>query len=80
MLQNRDSPAGRRIRRMKAVLPFSTRSPSVCSRAGSKLSAPASATNTTIIAPSAIDVKIPSPVRSMPAIAISTVALEIGTA
>ena len=60
--------------------PLSTRCPSFESSAGRIDSEPISATATISIAPTAIDVKIALPVKSMPAIAISTVNPEMSTA
>ena len=60
--------------------PVSTRCPSFDSSAGRIESDPISATATISIAPTAIDVKTALPVKSMPAIAISTVRPEMKTA
>jgi hypothetical protein len=60
--------------------PLSTRWPSFDSIAGRIESEPISATATMSIAPTAIDVKIALPVKSIPAIAISTVSPEMNTA
>ena len=53
--------------------PFSTRSPSFDSTAGSTVSDPSTATPTTMIVPIANDMKVALPVRNMPAMAIATV-------
>ncbi len=60
--------------------PFSTRSPSVDRIAGSTVSEPSMATATTSMVPMAKDMKVLSPDRNMPAIAIITVTPEIRTA
>ena len=59
---------------------MSTRWPSFASSAGRIESEPISATATISIAPTAIDVKTALPVKSIPAIAISTVSPEMKTA
>jgi hypothetical protein len=59
---------------MYGTLPQFTRSPSLCSSAGSTLNEPISAQRTTIIVPAPIVEKIAFPAKSIPAIAISTVA------
>ena len=61
-------------------MPRSTRSPSLPSSAGSTVSDPTIAANTTSIAPTPIDVKIFEPESSIPAIAIRTVPPEMSTA
>ena len=60
--------------------PFSTRSPSFESTAGSTVSEPSMATATTIIVPTEKDMNVLSPERNMPAIAIRTVMPETSTA
>ena len=60
--------------------PFSTRSPSFDSTAGSTVSDPSTATATTMIVPTANDMKVALPVRNIPAIAIATVSPETSTA
>ena len=60
--------------------PFSTRSPSADRIAGSTVSEPIMATATTSIVPIAKDMKVLSPEKNMPAIAIITVKPEISTA
>ncbi len=79
--QTRDSPwlAWRRLP-MIGTRPFSTLSPSLESTAGSTVTEPSTATATTSIVPTAIEVKTALPAISMPAIAISTVTPEISTA
>jgi hypothetical protein len=52
----------------------------LCSSAGNTLSDPSNAHRTTIIVPAPIVVKIAFPAKSIPAIAISTVAPEMSTA
>ncbi len=59
--------------------PFSTRSPSFESTAGSTVSEPIIAIATTIIVAIENDSNVLSPENSMPAIAIITVAPEIST-
>ena len=60
--------------------PFSTRSPSHDSVAGSTVSEPAIAIATTMIVPIPIDVQIAVPPRNMPASAAMTVRPEMSTA
>ena len=76
----RGGEPGGRPRRVTATMPRSTRSPSLPSSAGSTVSEPTIAANTTSIAPIPIDVKIFEPASSIPAIAISTVPPEMSTA
>jgi hypothetical protein len=57
--------------------PFSTRSPSQDSVAGSTVSEPATAIATTMIVPIAIEVQIAVPPKNMPASAAMTVRPEI---
>ena len=59
--------------------PFSTLSPSRPSSAGSTVSEPTIATNTTIIVATENDMNVLSPDRNMPAIAAITVMPEIRT-
>ncbi len=61
---------------MTGTRPFSTRSPSFDSVAGSTVIEPATATATTIIVPIPNEVKTALPASSMPAIAIMTVIPE----
>ena len=65
---------------MTGTRPFSTRSPSFDSVAGSTVIEPTTATATTIIVPMPNDVKTALPASSMPAIAIMTVSPETRTA
>ena len=74
------SPAMRRMRWRNGIRPFSTRSPSLESTAGSTVSEPSIATATTSIVPTEKDMNVLSPERNMPAIAISTVMPETSTA
>ena len=74
------SPLSRRSRCRNGIRPFSTRSPSFESTAGSTVSEPIIATATTIIVPIANDMNVLSPESSMPAIAMMTVKPEINTA
>ena len=60
--------------------PFSTRSPSDASRAGSTVTEPIIATATTMIAPMPSAVKMLVPAKNMPAMAIITVIPAISTA
>ena len=60
--------------------PRFTRSPSFESTAGSTVSEPATAIATTVIVPTAKEVKVAAPARNMPAIAIATVTPENSTA
>ena len=62
---------------MIGTRPFSTLSPSLESTAGRTVTEPSTATATTSIVPTAIEVKTALPAISMPAIAISTVTPEI---
>ena len=78
--QTRESPSLRRSRCKKGTRPFSTRSPSFESTAGSTVSEPIIATATTIIVPIEKDMNVLSPEKNMPAIAIRTVTPEIRTA
>ena len=70
---------GRRSRPSSGIRPFSTRSPSFDSTAGSTVSDPTIATATTIIVAIENDSNVLSPENSIPAIAIITVAPEIST-
>ena len=79
-VQKRDCPAGRRRRPSTGTRPFSTRSPSQDSIAGSTVSEANMAIATTRIAPSAKEMKALSPLINMPAIATITVTPEISTA
>ena len=79
-LQNRDSPAGRRSRLVNGIRPFSTRSPSQASTAGSTSSETNISTATTLTVATANDSKVASPVMNMPDMAIITVIPEISTA
>ena len=74
------SPLSRRSRCRNGIRPFSTRSPSFESIAGSTVSEPIMAMPTTIIVPIANDMNVLSPESSMPAIAMITVMPEISTA
>ena len=65
---------------MNGSLPFSIRSPSHASTAGSTVSDDRIAIATTRIVPSAKEMNVLSPVRNMPAIAAITVRPEIRTA
>ena len=65
---------------MTGMRPFSTRSPSQDSIAGSTVSEANTAMATTRIAPSANEMKVLSPLMNMPAIATITVTPEISTA
>ena len=78
--QTRSSPSLRRSRCTNGTRPFSTRSPSFESSAGSTVSEPIIATATTIIVPIENDMNVLSPEKNMPAIAIMTVMPEIRTA
>ena len=78
-VQKRDRPAGRR-RPISGTRPFSTRSPSQDSIAGSTVSEANMAIATTTIAPSANEMNALSPLMNMPAIATITVMPEISTA
>ena len=60
--------------------PFSVRSPSTESTAGSTVSDPSIATATTTIVPVAKDVNVAAPAKYIPAIAIMTVTPETSTA
>ena len=60
--------------------PFSVRSPSTESTAGSTVSDPSIATATTTIVPVANDVNVAAPAKYIPAIAIMTVTPETSTA
>ncbi len=62
---------------MIGTRPFSTLSPSLESTAGSTVTEPSTATATTSMVPTAIEVKTALPAISMPAMAISTVTPEI---
>ncbi len=75
-----DWPAGRRRRPTMGMRPFSTRSPSHDSMAGSTVSEANMAIATTTIAPSANEMNDLSPLMNMPAIATITVTPEISTA
>ena len=79
-VQKRDCPAGRRRRPIRGTRPFSTRSPSQDSIAGSTVSDANIAMATTTIAPSANEMNALSPLMNMPAIATITVTPEISTA
>ena len=61
-------------------MPFSTRSPSQESSAGSTVSEPATAMATTMIVPTAIEVQIAVPPKKSPASAMMTVRPEMRTA
>ena len=76
----RPSLSLRRRRCTNGTRPFSTRSPSLESIAGSTVSEPSIATATTIIVPTEKDMNVLSPERNMPAIAIRTVMPETSTA
>ncbi len=78
--QKRESPAGRRFRPISGTRPFSTRSPSQLSIAGSTVSDAKTAIATTKIVPSANEMNALSPLMNMPAIATITVAPEMSTA
>ena len=67
------------MRPTKGTRPFSTRSPSFDSSAGSTVSEPITATATTMIVPVANEAKLAIPPRYMPAIATITVRPEIRT-
>lgn len=80
-VQNRLSPPVRAARRSMAlrrngIRPFSTRSPSSDSSAGSTVTEPTMATATTISEARPIPSNVASPVSSMPAIATHTVMPE----
>ena len=66
-----------RRRPRKGIRARSARGPSQDSSAGTNVSAPATATPTTVIAPNAMPVKTGAPVRNSPASAIITVKPEI---
>ena len=74
------SAPSRRRRPTNGIRPFSTRSPSADRTAGRTVSEPIMATKTTIIVPTANDMKVLSPEKNIPAIAIITVKPEIRTA
>ncbi len=79
--QNRlPSPAPRRRRCRNGTLPFSTRSPSIESSAGSTVSEPSTAVITTRMVAKDIALKVAMPVRNMPAMATTTVMPETSTA
>ena len=78
--QKCDCPAGLRRRPSRGMRPFSTRSPSQESMAGSTVSEANTAMATTTIAPSANEMNDLSPLMNMPAIATITVTPEISTA
>ena len=79
--QTRDSPSRPRFsRETNGTRPFSTRSPSFESTAGRTVREPSTATATTRIVPTANDMNVALPVRSMPAIAIITVSPDTSTA
>ena len=65
---------------MNGIRPFSTLSPSFESTAGSTVSEANIATATTVIVPTANEVKVGSPLSSIPAIAAITVRPETSTA
>ena len=79
LLQKRDSPERPR-RPMIGTRPFSTRSPSQLSMAGSTVSEANIAIATTRMVPSAKAMNVFSPLMNMPAIATITVAPEMSTA
>ena len=68
------------MRQMIGTPPFSTRSPSHASVAGSTVKDPTTATATTMIVPVAKDWNVAAPARYMPDIAIITVKPETSTA
>ena len=65
---------------MNGTRPFSTRSPSLDSSAGSTVTEPTMATATTRIVPIANDVNTALPAKNMPAMATMTVMPETSTA
>ena len=65
---------------MNGIRPFSTRSPSQASTAGSTASVTNIATATTVTVATANEMNVASPVMNIPAIAIITVKPEIITA
>ena len=69
-----------RRRPSSGIRPFSVRSPSSDSRAGSTVSDPIIATATTAIVPVANDVNVDAPAKYIPAIAVITVMPETSTA
>ena len=69
-----------RSRCRNGIRPFSILSPSLPSSAGSTVSEPIIATKTTSIVPTEKDMKVLSPEKNMPAIAIRTVKPETSTA
>ena len=77
--QNRPWPSSRRSRRTSGTRSRSTLSPSLDSKAGSTVSEPSTAIATTAIVAIAIEAKIWSPVRNMPAIAVMTIRPETST-
>ena len=78
--QTRPRPSFEASRWRYGMRPFSTLSPSLASNAGSTVSEPIIATSTTIIVPTEKDMKVLSPERNIPAMAIITVMPEIRTA
>ena len=74
------SPTLLLMRPTNGTRPFSTRSPSLDSTAGSTVSDPITATATTMIVPVAKEAKLEIPPRYIPAIATITVKPEISTA
>ena len=74
------SPAFHGMLEMIGTPPFSTRSPSHASIAGSTVSDPMTAIATTMIVPVANDSNVGAPARYIPAIAIITVRPETSTA
>ena len=79
-LQNRDSRTRPLLRRVNGIRPFSTRSPSHASTAGSTASVTNMAIATTETVATANDSNPASPVMNIPAIAMITVSPEIITA
>ncbi len=69
-----------RRRPRPGIRPFSVRSPSIDSRAGSTVSDPSIATATTTMVPVANEVNVGAPAKYIPAMAIMTVMPETSTA
>ena len=69
-----------RSRPRPGIRPFSMRSPSIESTAGSTVSEPSMATATTTMVPVANEVNVAAPAKYMPAMAIMTVMPETSTA
>ena len=80
VFHTRLSPSARFKRPRNGTRPFSTRSPSTESTAGTTVTEPIMATSTTVMAPTASAVNVWSPARNMPAMATITVTPEMSTA